>query len=384
MPDSAIPLSLYVHIPWCVRKCPYCDFNSHPVEGGMDEARYVDALLADLRFEAPLAQGRSIQSIFFGGGTPSLFSAASIGRILEAANQEIGLTNDCEITLEANPGTAEQERFLGYRNAGVNRLSIGVQSFDNSALQKLGRIHDGSEAIKAAEMAHAAGLNNFNLDLMFALPGQNLETAAADLEQAIALKPSHISYYQLTLEPGTHFHRHPPKLPDHELAWAMQQQGETLLAAAGYAQYEVSAYASENKQCQHNLNYWLFGDYVGIGAGAHGKLSRGQAIQRRSRARMPKHFMARAGDESVLAETQTITEQDRVFEFLLNALRIKQGFAIADFCANTGLPADSLNRQLATLENRQLVSIEANWVKTTALGWRHLDGILTELLPDAA
>ncbi len=381
---ATIPLSLYVHIPWCVRKCPYCDFNSHPVEGGMDEARYVDALLADLAFEAPLVKGRVIQSIFFGGGTPSLFAAESIGRIIAAAEQQIGLTSDCEITLEANPGAAEQARFRAYRAAGVNRLSIGVQSFDSTALQKLGRIHSGDEAIAAAGMAHAAGIDNFNLDLMFALPEQNLDTARTDLEQAIALAPAHISYYQLTLEPGTHFHRHPPTLPDHELAWTMQQQGEEILAAAGYAQYEVSAYAQTDKQCRHNLNYWLFGDYLGIGAGAHGKLSTQNLIQRRARARMPKHFMARAGDETVLSESLSVESHDRVFEFLLNALRIKQGFAIADFCRNTGLPVTWLNTALADCLQRQLLTIDADWVKTTALGWRHLDGILAELLPEAA
>ncbi len=384
MPRTDIPLSLYIHIPWCVRKCPYCDFNSHPVEGGMDEARYVQALLADLAFEAPLVEGRTIQSIFFGGGTPSLFSAGSIGHIIEAAEERIGLSRDCEITLEANPGTAEQARFAGYRIAGVNRLSIGVQSFDNQLLQKLGRIHDGDEAKRAADMARKAGIDNFNLDLMFALPGQDLDAASRDLGQAIALAPTHISYYQLTLEPGTHFHRHPPSLPDHELAWAMQQQGESMLAAAGFNQYEVSAYAQAGQQCRHNLNYWLYGDYLGVGAGAHGKLSYANAVQRRARTRLPKHYLLRAGDKSVLAEANAVSPSDRAFEFLLNALRLKEGFCVDDFTLHTGLPGAALSERLQPLLQRRLLKVQGQHIRSTALGWRHLDSMLTELLPAVA
>lgn len=384
MSPRAIPLSLYVHIPWCVRKCPYCDFNSHPVQGGMDETAYVDAVLADLAFEAPLAEGRSLQSIFFGGGTPSLFSAAAIGRILDSADRQIGLSTDCEITLEANPGTAETGRFAGYRDAGVNRLSIGVQSFDDQALQKLGRIHDAGEAIAAADMARAAGIENFNIDLMFALPGQDLKAARADLQQAIWLEPAHLSYYQLTLEPGTHFHRHPPRLPDHEQAWAMQQQGEEMLAAAGYAQYEVSAYARNDRQCRHNLNYWHFGDYLGIGAGGHGKLTRGNDVQRRARQRLPKHYLSSAGTEAVLAEKNLILPQDSAFEFLLNALRLKNGFAITAFTARTGQSEQELRQLLAPMLSRKLLQFDAGRVQSTALGWRHLDGMLAELLPEAA
>ncbi|MGB1580458.1 MAG: radical SAM family heme chaperone HemW [Nevskiales bacterium] len=384
MVSQAIPLSLYVHIPWCVRKCPYCDFNSHPVEGGMNEAAYVDALLADLTYETPLAQGRPLQSIFFGGGTPSLFAAPSIARIIQAADQQLGLADRCEITLEANPGTAEAERFKAYRAAGVNRLSIGVQSFDNAALKKLGRIHDAGEATAAADMARAAGFDNFNIDLMFALPGQDLAAARADLEQAIALEPSHISYYQLTLEPGTHFHRHPPKLPDHETAWAMQTQGEALLSQAGFEQYEVSAYARAGKTCRHNLNYWLFGDYIGIGAGAHGKLSSAKGIQRRARQRLPKHFLIQAGDDKVLAETQEVSGTDCVFEFLLNALRLPSGFSVDDFSRHTGLSATQLQNALEPLLQRQLIEMQADRVRSTPMGWRHLDSLLTELLPGAS
>lgn len=384
MNAAAIPLSLYVHIPWCVRKCPYCDFNSHPVEGGMDEAAYVDALLADLAFEANLSAGRQLQSLFFGGGTPSLFSPEAIGRLITAADAHIGLRPDCEITLEANPGTAEAQRFAGYRAAGVNRLSIGVQSFNHQALQRLGRIHDADEARHATILAQDAGFERLNLDLMFALPDQDLEGARSDLEQAIALNPGHISYYQLTLEPGTHFHRHPPALPTHELAWDMQTQGEALLSAAGYNQYEVSAYAQAGMSCRHNLNYWRYGDYLGIGAGAHGKLSASDAIERRARCRMPRHFMQRAGTDAVLAEQSRVATEDRLFEFLLNALRLKQGIELSVFEQHTGLPRQQLLSALKAPQFRDLVAVGPQHIQTTALGWRHLDSLLGALLPAAA
>nr|MBP8262565.1 radical SAM family heme chaperone HemW [Pseudomonas sp.] len=267
------PLSLYVHIPWCVKKCPYCDFNSHAAGPSLPEEAYVDALLADLEAEREQAQGRPLRSIFFGGGTPSLFSAKALGRFLDGAQQRLSFSEDIEITLEANPGTFEQAKFTAYRQLGINRLSIGIQSFQDSKLKALGRIHDGGEAVRAADMARAAGFDNFNLDLMHGLPEQTLEEALADLHLAIAQQPSHLSWYQLTMEPNTQFWSQPPSLPEDDILWDIQEAGQALLAEQGYAQYETSAYARPQRQARHNLNYWTFGDFIGIGAGAHGKLS---------------------------------------------------------------------------------------------------------------
>ena len=269
---APLPLSLYIHFPWCVRKCPYCDFNSHEASGAIPEAAYVDALLADLQQELPAVWGRPIHSIFIGGGTPSLMSPEGLERLLSSLRALLGIGPEVEVTLEANPGTVEQQRFTEFRDAGINRLSIGIQSFDEEKLRALGRVHDRAEALRAAEAAHGAGFDNFNLDLMFGLPGQDEGQACADLEQAVALAPSHISWYQLTIEPNTAFAHHPPAVPEDELLWAIQQRGQETLAAAGYVQYEVSAYAREGALCRHNLNYWQFGDYLGIGPGAHGKL----------------------------------------------------------------------------------------------------------------
>lgn len=267
------PLSLYIHIPWCVRKCPYCDFNSHQAGPSLPEDDYIDALLADLEQEMPAVQGRPISTIFFGGGTPSLFSAAALGRLLRGVEQRIPFATDIEITLEANPGTFEQEKFKAYRQTGINRLSIGVQSFQPAKLEKLGRIHNGDEAVRAAGMARAAGFDNFNLDLMHGLPDQSLDDALSDLRQAIELAPTHLSWYQLTLEPNTVFWSQPPELPEDDILWDIQEAGQTLMAKHGYRQYEVSAYAQAGRAARHNLNYWRFGDFIGIGAGAHGKLS---------------------------------------------------------------------------------------------------------------
>jgi oxygen-independent coproporphyrinogen-3 oxidase len=275
MPEFHIlpPLSLYIHVPWCVRKCPYCDFNSHELRTELPEHQYIDALLQDLQQDLPRVWGRTVQTVFIGGGTPSLLSAEAIDRLLSGLRTCITLDPAAEVTLEANPGTVEAQRFSEYRSAGINRLSIGIQSFSNDLLQSLGRIHNRREAIRAAELAHGAGLDNFNLDLMFALPGQSQQQAAKDVHDAIALEPAHISYYQLTLEPNTWFHKHPPVLPDDDAAWQIQRQGQELLTEHGYLQYEVSAYARQDQRCRHNLNYWQFGDYLGIGAGAHGKIS---------------------------------------------------------------------------------------------------------------
>ena len=293
-------LSLYVHLPWCVKKCPYCDFNSHGLKGTLPEAAYVDALLRDLDQDLPRVAGRRIETVFFGGGTPSLFSAAAIARFLDGALRRLPFAADAEVTLEANPGTVERGRFAEYRAAGVTRLSIGVQSFDPAALKVLGRIHSSTEAVTAAEEAHAAGLANFNLDLMYALPGQSLEGALDDVARAATLKPAHISHYQLTLEPNTLFHAHPPTLPDEDTAWAMQEACQGALAERGYKQYEVSAYAQAGRECRHNLNYWRFGDYLGLGAGAHGKLTDASGrVTRIWKVKHPETYLRGAGGPEI-------------------------------------------------------------------------------------
>ena len=386
MPHQSIPLSLYVHLPWCERKCPYCDFNSHPSVGGMDEGQYVDALIRDLEHnlstQPEFLASRPIESVFFGGGTPSLFSASGIARILESASQRLSFADDIEITLEANPGSSEQARFRGYRDAGVNRLSIGIQSLDETKLKKLGRIHNRDEALHAAESARAAGFDNFNLDLMFALPEQNLEQAASDLQQIVDLAPTHISYYQLTLEPGTHFHMHPPKLPQHDLAWEMQIQCERMLDEAGYTQYEVSAYAQIGRQCRHNLNYWQFGDYLGIGAGAHGKLTHNDRIIRSAKQRLPIKYMDHTGSDAAITEHRDVMLEDRSFEFLLNALRLKEGFSLETYSISTGLDPQILLRRLQSALDQKLVSMSDHRLCTTERGWRHIDSILAALLDE--
>src|ERR1700733_8857798 len=296
-PES-IPLSLYVHIPWCVRKCPYCDFNSHNAPENLPQQDYVDALSRDLEQDLPLAQGRMLQSIFFGGGTPSLFTPDTIAKIIDDVSARLRLADDVEITLETNPGTVEHGPFAGYRDAGVNRISFGVQSFDDSALKRIGRIHDASEAERAVKMAQDAGIDNINLDLMYALPQQTIDGALADVEKAIALQTPHLSHYQLTLEPNTPFAANPPPLPDDDSAWDMQEACQSRLAAAGLNQYEVSAYARSGKHCRHNMNYWQFGDYLGIGAGAHGKITNADGgVRRRWKVRAPRGFLEHAGTQ---------------------------------------------------------------------------------------
>ena len=336
-----LPLTLYIHLPWCVRKCPYCDFNSHALRDAVPEAAYVDALARDLDFAARHLDARPLQAIFFGGGTPSLFSPAAIGRILSHAEQRLGFAEDVEITLEANPGTLEHGRFRDYREAGVNRVSLGVQSFDDAKLKVLGRIHDRRAAITATEELHAAGLVNFNLDLMFALPGQNVADALSDIEQAIALVPAHISHYELTLEPNTLFAVRPPRnLPDEDLAIDIANACRERLASAGFTRYETSAFAREGRQCRHNINYWSYGDYLGIGAGAHAKLTLpGSRIIREARCRHPRDFMERAGRAAAIAEQREIPPAERVFEYMLNRSRLLEGGSEADFSARTGLDA---------------------------------------------
>ena len=373
------PLSLYVHLPWCVRKCPYCDFNSHEGKGALPFEGYVDALIRDLDQDLPLVWGRSIHSVFFGGGTPSLFPADQVDRFLQAASSRLRFSPNLEITLETNPGTAEHGRFRDYRKAGVNRISFGIQSFDDGCLKRLGRIHDSADAERAVKLAQDDGFDNFNLDLMYALPGQDLAMAEHDLQRAFALQPTHISHYQLTLEPNTMFFARPPKgLPDEDGAWDMQEHCQALLADAGYAQYEVSAYARADRQCAHNLNYWRFGDYLGLGAGAHGKLTLGaeQDILRRWKSKHPGAYMASAGTPASLGGDERISPERRPFEFMLNALRLNEGFALADFEDWTGLPRTVLAPQLEAATNLGWLACDANRVHPTDLGRRFTNDVI--------
>lgn len=376
-----LPLSLYLHFPWCVRKCPYCDFNSHALRGEVPEDDYIDALLRDLDFELALqAESRPLLSIFMGGGTPSLFSGRAMKRVLGEVQQRLAFAPDIEITLESNPGTVDEAHFAGYREAGINRLSIGVQSLDADRLKALGRIHDPAQARRAVEIARRSGFANINLDMMYSLPQQTLEQAKTDLQGLIDLAPDHISYYQLTLEPNTEFAARPPVLPDDDTAWAMQEQGQQLLAAHGYAQYEVSAYAQAGRQSQHNLNYWRFGDYLGIGAGAHGKRTRAGEVRRRARQKHPRLYQEQAGSAQVAQEDRVIAGHELPFEYLLNALRLNEGFFIPDYEARTGLDWDA--QASAWVQARKLGLIEEAGlqVRTSELGQRHLNSLLTLFL----
>jgi oxygen-independent coproporphyrinogen-3 oxidase len=368
------PLALYVHIPWCVRKCPYCDFNSHQATGELPEAEYVRALLADLDSERDRADGRRFGSVFIGGGTPSLFSAQAIGAVLEAAERRVGLLPNAEITLEANPGTADADNFRGYRAAGVNRLSIGVQSFADAQLASLGRIHSGGEAVRAFELARAAGFENINLDLMHCLPDQTPAQAVADLQQAIALAPEHLSWYQLTIEPNTLFYRKPPRLPDEAVLDDIHTAGTTLLARAGYRQYEVSAYARDGRNGRHNVNYWEFGDYIGIGAGAHGKLTDAGAIRRRRKVRHPREYLAR--DEDRCAEQVTLNAADLPLEFFLNVLRLNAGVPVHYFAERTGQPLAVIAQPWDDLVRQGLAAPLIDRLATTPTGHRFLDSVL--------
>lgn len=379
------PLSLYIHIPWCVRKCPYCDFNSH-TEDGFQEAAYVQQLLADLEHDLPFVQGRELRSIFFGGGTPSIFSAQAIAAILQGVQQRIRFAEDIEITLEANPGTAEAEKFAGFRAAGVNRLSIGVQSFSENHLQVLGRIHNGTEAARAVAMAKAAGFARINIDLMHGLPKQTVDEALADLQCAIDLGVTHISWYQLTIEPNTVFYRQPPLLPVDEVLWDIQQAGLALLQNHSFQQYEVSAFAREvdgvSQACRHNLNYWQFGDYLGIGAGAHGKITlpAENKIVRYHKTRIPKHYLQHHA--AALAEQQTLLANDLPFEFMLNALRLREGVPSALFAERTGLPLAAIDAVCKTLRDQGLLEKNENRLVATEKGFLFLNDVLTVFMPD--
>ena len=387
MPLIAPPLSLYVHMPWCVKKCPYCDFNSHGLRGTPPPyAEYVALLLADLdadlRDFGPAAQGRDIVSVFFGGGTPSLFAPELVARFLDGARERLPFAADCEITLETNPGTVEHGRFDGYLKTGVNRLSFGIQSFDDDKLKRLGRIHSAAEAEAAVKSAQDAGYANLNLDLMYALPAQTLDGALADVERAIALAPTHLSHYQLTLEPNTAFAANPPPLPDDDHAWAMQEACEARLAEAGYDQYEISAYAQPGRRCAHNLNYWRFGDYLGIGAGAHGKLSDPAAgsVRRRWKTRHPRAYMEAAGGAARIGGDNTVGADELPFEYMLNALRLTDGVPATDFTERTGLPPERIAAQLAAARRRGWLDDAPGQLRTTALGQRFLNDAIAGFL----
>ena len=376
-----VPLSLYVHFPWCVRKCPYCDFNSHAVDGDVPEDAYIEALLRDLEFEVADFAPRPLQSIFLGGGTPSLFSAAAIARLLQGVGERLPLAPAAEITLEANPGTVDAGHFPGYRDAGVNRLSIGVQSWDRAMLQRLGRIHDDAQAERAVHLARAAGFDNLNLDLMYGLPQQSLQMGLADLERSFALRPEHLSWYQLTIEPHTAFHQKPPLLPPADDVADLEIAGRARLSAAGYRQYEVSAYAREGRQSRHNLNYWTFGDYLAIGAGAHGKRSQGDGIWRRIREPHPRRYLEKAGTPGVLRSQEAVSREQLPFEFALNAFRLTQGFALEDFERRTGAPASLLARGLARATERGLSERLQARIQPTARGQAFLNDLIEGFLP---
>lgn len=373
------PLALYIHIPWCVRKCPYCDFNSHTASPVLPEQKYVDALLADLDQDLHAVYGRELTSIFFGGGTPSLFSAEALGRLLKGVEQRIPFAADIEITLEANPGTFEQEKFVAYRKLGINRLSIGIQSFQQEKLEALGRIHNGDEAVRAADMARQAGFDNFNLDLMHGLPDQSLDDALSDLRQAIALKPTHISWYQLTLEPNTVFWNQPPVLPEDDTLWDIQEAGQALLAEHGYAQYEVSAYAQAGRPARHNLNYWSFGDFLGIGAGAHGKLSHPDGrIVRTWKTRLPKDYLNPA--KSFQAGEKSLSNDEMPFEFLMNALRLTAGVESRLYPERTGLSLETLAEGRREAEQSGLLQVEPSRLAATERGQLFLNDLLQQFL----
>jgi oxygen-independent coproporphyrinogen-3 oxidase len=382
---STPPLSLYVHLPWCVRKCPYCDFNSHERRGELRFDAYVDALVADLEFDLPLAWGRTVQTVFFGGGTPSLFPPESIDRFLQLASARLRFAPDAEITLETNPGTVEHGPFAGYRKAGVNRLSFGVQSFDDGCLQRLGRIHSSGDAERAVAAAQDAGFDNINLDLMYALPQQTQAMAERDVERAIALQPAHVSHYQLTLEPNTVFAARPPDgIPDIDAAWDMQEACQARLAAAGFAQYEVSAWARPGRQCAHNLNYWQFGDYLGIGAGAHGKLTLGaeQRVLRRWKLKHPTEYLARAGTAAAIGGDDVLDAARLPFDFMLNALRLNAGVPMAMFEARTGLPRAAIAGQLAAARERGWIAPGDERLQPTELGLRFANDAIALFLGD--
>lgn len=382
------PLSLYVHMPWCVRKCPYCDFNSHTAPDSLPADEYIAALIADLETEVGSVWGRPVGSIYFGGGTPSLFSAAHIERFLSATRALLDVRPDVEITLEANPGTIERDSFAAYAQAGINRVSLGVQSFDDVLLKRIGRIHGKSEVDQAVASLHASGINNYNLDLMYALPGQTAAQSLQDVELALAAKPTHISLYHLTIEPNTLFAVRPPRLPAEDAAWDMQQAGLEVLESAGYLQYEISAFAQQgdngsNLQSRHNLNYWRYGDYLAIGAGAHGKvtLAAEQRVSRYIKHKAPKRYLQGIQSGDWRADEQTISAADRLFEFFVNQLRLKQGVHIGDFSPRTGLPWSEVEPRVSVAIEKGLLELCDQRLKPTPLGWKFVNDIQQMFLP---
>ena len=384
VPLQEPPLSLYVHLPWCVRKCPYCDFNSHAAPALIPYAQYIDALLQDLDLDLEQMTARPLTSIFFGGGTPSLFTPDHIGRFLDGVRSRLGCVADMEVTLETNPGTIEHGRFTGYRDAGVTRVSLGAQTFSEPHLQLLGRIHGADEIRRAVDELASAGLTNFNLDLMYGLPQQTRQQALDDVAAAIALNPQHISHYQLTLEPGTVFFHRPPPVPEHDETWEMQLECQALLEAHGYAQYEISGYARPQRRCRHNLNYWQFGDYLGIGAGAHGKLTiAGEGrIVRTERVHHPRDYLSRS-PESRMKNRRSIEPGDRAFEYMLNTLRLLEGFSIQHFEMRTGLPAAALAEVLESARRKNMLEqIDSDWWRPTTLGLQFLNELQGLFLPE--
>ena len=376
------PLSLYVHLPWCIKKCPYCDFNSHEMaRAELPEQRYIDALIADLEASLPLIWGRSVHSIFIGGGTPSLFSPAAIDRLLADIRARLRLDADCEITLEANPGTFEKDRFKAFRSAGVTRLSVGVQSFNDAHLKALGRVHDSAQAIAAVEEA-AASFETFNLDIMYALPGQTLAGLEKDMRQALALSPTHISIYHLTIEPNTYFAKFPPVIPEEDLAYAMLDRITEMTAQAGMQRYEVSAYAKPGHRCFHNLNYWQFGDYMGIGAGAHSKLSFAHRIVRQVRWREPGLYIDNALAGEAVSQEAEVSRADLPFEYMLNALRLRDGFKLQDFAEKTGLPVSALQTGLDEAERKGLIERDLTSLRPTERGFDFLNDLQSLFLSD--
>lgn len=376
------PLSLYVHVPWCVRKCPYCDFNSHAVKSEVPEQTYIDALCQDFDMEAARLgqQSSGIRSIFIGGGTPSLLSASAYAHLLNHIDSQLGLVSDAEITLEANPGTAEADRFRDYRAVGINRLSIGVQSFNEAHLKTLGRIHSGDDARRAIEFCTKAGFDNFNLDLMHGLPDQTVEEALDDIATALEFQPPHLSWYQLTIEPNTEFFSKPPVLPTEGLLDTIQQKGQQMLESSGYGRYEVSAFCQPGKESRHNLNYWLFGDYLGIGAGAHGKLTKpdDNLILRTRKKKQPDHYLA--SELSRTAEAKAIAPEDRPLEFLLNSLRLVQGFSIQEFETRTGVTFSQIGKRVEYLTSQELLCVDNGRVRATEHGYRVLNSLLEEFI----
>jgi oxygen-independent coproporphyrinogen-3 oxidase len=377
------PLSLYIHIPWCVRKCPYCDFNSHEARGELPEAAYIDALIRDLEMSLPLVWGRKVYSVFIGGGTPSLLSAQALEKLLSNVRMLLPLDVNAEITLEANPGTVEAEKFKGFRDAGVNRLSVGIQSFNETHLKALGRIHNAAEARRAVDIAQTH-FDNINLDLMYALPQQTLEQAEQDVRIALEYAPQHLSCYHLTLEPNTLFHRYPPSLPDDDASSEMQQRIEALLAEQGYQHYETSAFAQPKKQSRHNLNYWQFGDYLGIGAGAHSKISAHDSVIRQARYKQPQAYLDQVMLGAPVQTESKLTRDDLCFEFMMNALRLNQGFASELFTERTSLPLLLIRSELEQAEKRGLLVRDVQRIAPTELGRRFLNDLLEMFLKDKA